>query len=317
MRKITLLLSFIACVLVAQAQLIVSDNFDYTVNTELKSHGWIGTGATPSTINPIMVVAPSITYSGYPGSVIGNQISLTTTGEDLNKSFPAAITTGTIYFSALVNLSAAQATGDYFFHIGDLPAGTSYFARVFAKLDGTNIAFGIQNISGGTPTPTPTYSTSTYSLNTTYLLVVKFEIASNTASLIINPVLNAEPSAGWLVNNSGTGAVPAGGFTTINVRQGTATNAPTLVMDGIRVATSWAGLFSTTGIFNTTADILQVKLIGKTLTVTNSPSSSVEIFNALGAKVKTLELVNGSVELSLTKGIYIVRAGQKTAKIMM
>ncbi|MDO9152916.1 MAG: hypothetical protein Q7U47_04280, partial [Paludibacter sp.] len=233
MKKITLLLSFIACVLVAQAQLLVNENFSYTVGTELKANGWVGTGATPSTVNPILITAPSITYTGYAESGVGNEISLTTSGEDLNKSF-TAITAGTIYFSAIVNLSAAQATGDYFLHVGDLPTGTSYYGRLFVKLDGTKIAFGMLNTSGGVAS----YTASTYDLNTTYLLVVKFNLSTLAASLIVNPIISTtEPTDGWLTNTTGTVVVPAGGFQTINIRQGTAANAPTLKLDGIRVAT--------------------------------------------------------------------------------
>lgn len=314
MKKTTILLTFIACIGIMQAQTIISENFNYTVGSELKANGWVGTGATPSTTNPILVTASSITYSGYPGSGIGQEISLTTSGEDLNKSF-TAITTGTIYYSVLVNFSAAQATGDYFMHLGDLPTGTAYYARLFAKSDGTKVAIGIQNMSGGTPTQT--YLPTTFDLNTNLLVVVKYVIATNTASVIVNPSLEGEPTTGWVSNASGTTAAPTAGITTINVRQGSSANAPTLKLDGIRVATSWSSLFTTTSVKDVSADNLDIKLVGRKLIVLNTASSKVEIFSVLGAKVATVELVNGSAELNLGKGLYIVRADKKTAKIML
>ncbi len=65
------------------------------------------------------------------------------------------------------------------------------------------------------------------------------------------------------------------------------------------------------------SDVLNIKLSGKKLTVLNAATSSVEIYTVLGAKVATLELHNGSTELNLSKGLYVVRAGKKVAKIML
>jgi hypothetical protein len=65
------------------------------------------------------------------------------------------------------------------------------------------------------------------------------------------------------------------------------------------------------------ADILNVSVAGKTLTVTNSSSSTAEIFNTVGVKVKTIQLVNGSADLNLAKGLYIVKVANKSAKIRL
>ena len=318
MKKITLLLSFIACVVMANAQL-VSENFDFTLGDQLKTHGWVGTGAAPSTTNPILITIPTITYAGYPGSGVGNEITLMNTGEDLNKSF-TAITSGSIYYSALINVTAAQATGDYFFHIGDVPTGTTFFGRIYIKqkIGTSNLAFGVLKTSGGTTVQNTSYSDSIYSLNTTYLLVAKVEVATGNSSLIINPAISAtEPTSGWLVSTVGTTTLPAAGFTTVNLRQGSASLAASLKVDGVKVATSWAALFTSTSVNPVSTDILNVSTAGKKLTITNSPSNTVEIFNTVGSKVQSLQLLNGSADLNLAKGLYIVRAGKATAKIML
>lgn len=243
------------------AQLLINENFEYTVGTELKANGWVGTGTTPSTTNPILVSTSSISYTGYSNSGTGNEITLTNIGEDLNKSFTAQ-TIGTLYASVLANITSAQVTGDYFLHFNDSPTGTAYFGRIFVKLDGTKIAFGIQNSNNlGGVGDGPTYTTSTYDLNTTYLLVLKYNISTNTSSLIVNPSLStSEPSANWISNSTGILTLPLTGLSTINIRQGSATNGPTLKLDGIRVGTSWNSIFSTgsvptvpTGVINTTA----------------------------------------------------------------
>lgn len=312
MRKITLLLSIIFCAVLANAQ-IIKENFSYATGN-LIDNGWVGTGATPSTTNPIQVTAASISYTGYPDSGVGNEITLATTGQDLNKSF-TAIATGTIYFSALVNVISAQ-TGDYFLHIGDSPTGSSFFGRVFVKLDGTNIAFGVQNTSG--TGVTPTYTASSYSLNTNYLVVGKVNAATGESSVIVNPDMAIEPTSGWITSTLGTLAVPAAGFATINIRQGGTTSAAALKLDGIRVATSWSALFSSTNdVNNPSASKLSVSVANNKLTITNAPSNAVEIFNTTGAKVLASQLINGSMDLNLAKGAYIVRSGNATAKIIL
>ncbi len=317
MRKITLLLFFIAFVLVSQAQLIVSENFNYTLGTDLKSNGWVGTGATPSTLNPIKITEPTITYSGYPNSGIGNEITMTTSGEDLNRSF-TAITSGTIYFSALINITAAG-SGDYFLHLGDVPTGSNFWCRTFVKLDGAKIAFGILNTAGGTTVTS--YTPSSYDLNTTYLLVVKLDIATVTASLIVNPALGAEPATGWITNNSGNGAFPAGGITTINLRQGSTTAgvSPALKLDGIRVANTWSALFSTSDTPNVSENSFKAIVSGKMLKIENvNNGTTVEIFSTIGNKVLSTKLENGTIVLNnLPKGMYVVRVGKESQKIML
>lgn len=324
MKKITLLLSFIFCAVLANAQLLLNENFDYTAAGLIGQGGWAISGT--STTNPISVTdvtSTPIIYSGYPTSGIGKEVTLANTGQDVTHAITTQ-TTGSVYFSVLVNITSAG-TGDYFIHLGEPLSTSAFFGRTFVKLDGTKIAFGIQNTSGGTPVPT--YTTSTFDLNTNYLLVIKVDVITGTSSLIVNPVISVtEPTTDWISSSTptnggvgGTSVPSASGIGEINIRQGSSSAgvAPILKLDGIRVATSWAALFSTTGISTPTADILNVSIAGKTLTVTNSPSSTVEIFNTVGAKVQTVELVNGSADLNIAKGLYIVRVGNKSAKIRL
>ena len=317
MKKITLLMSFIACVVFAQGQTLFVDNFNYTTGTDLLSQGgWslTGTAATPN----VKVATGSLSYVGYPASGIGNSVALGSTGQDINNAFTNQ-KTGFVYAAALVNITTAG-TGDYFIHFGELTSTTAYFCRTYVKADGTNIAFGVTNCSGGTPTQT--YTASSYVLGTTYLLVLKVDVVSGASSIIVNPALNTEPTTGWTTNNSGTTVpTPANGIGTINLRQGSATAgvSPTLTLDGIRVATSYGALFTATGLSTVKAEPLSISLAGKTLTVKEvADGSIVDIYSSIGAKVHSAQLVNGSVQLdNLSKGLYIVRVGNQSSKIMM
>jgi hypothetical protein len=147
--------------------------------------GHSGTGT-----NNISVSTGSISYPGYLSSGIGNQVSLINTGQDVNRTVEAQ-TSGTIYASLLVNITTAGA-GEYFFHLGQTVIGSNFRGRVFVKKDANDkLAFGIAQ-----STTTANYSGFLYDLNTTYLIVLKYEIIDGTnndvASIFVNPPLNAE-----------------------------------------------------------------------------------------------------------------------------
>jgi PKD repeat protein len=243
MKKHLLLYGFLPLFLIfgltlsGKAQLLFEENFSYPVGDLLTAHGWTNHSGTS---NFIVTTASSISYSGYLSSGIGAEVTLLATGEDVNKTFTPQ-TAGSVYTSFLVNVTSTSATGDYFFHLGQLAMGTLFKARVFVKNDGgTNLAFGIAH-TGGTSNPA-TYTSFNYALNTTYLIVVKYTFVAGTAndivSLIINPVIGAaEPPA------TVTAADPAqsdpSDLGTVALRQGTTGNQVNVKLDGIRVGSTW------------------------------------------------------------------------------
>ncbi|MDD4970445.1 MAG: T9SS type A sorting domain-containing protein [Paludibacter sp.] len=322
MKKITLLVSFIACVVFAHGQLLVNENFDYTAGSGLIGQGgWAIVGT--SVFNPITVTAPvtpGISYPGYPSTGIGSELPVAISGQDVTKAFTAQLT-GTVYYSFLANIQTALAKyrGDYFIHLVETGSTSAFFGRVYVKLVGTKIAFGILNASGGTYSPT--YTDASYDLNTTYMIVVKTNAATAASSLIINPAMNAEPTTGWTDNTTGGTTVPAStkGIGGINIRQGADSIAPTLKLDGIHVAISYNALFASTALQTLKADNLSVSLKGSTLTVNNAADgSTVDVYSSLGAKVQTSKLENNAIQLNnLSKGLYVVRAGNLTTKIML
>ena len=212
---------------------VVVENFSYPVSTPLTADGWSAHDAAG--MNAICVVSPGLSYPGYNSSGIGNAVSMSAGGEDDNRKFPE-ITKGSVYASFLVDVSSAQSGGDYFFHFST-NAVSVYTARVFAKDSGGRLSFGISKSSTA-----PNYTSAVYSYNTIYLLVVKykFNTASDTddlAALFINPPLNAPeplPAAEAAAGENDAASVGA-----IILRQGGAGTAPTLKIDGIRVAASW------------------------------------------------------------------------------
>ena len=316
MKKITLLLSFIACVGFTQAQNLLVEDFNYAVGQELIPNGWLLTGsaATPN----ILVTASTITYPGYPGSGIGNEITMAA-GQDVNKTFTPQ-TSGNVFVSFIASITTATATGDYFVNLGAQTIGTAYFGRVFAKkaADSDKIAFGIQYTSGGTVTQT--YSDFIYDLNTTYLIVLKYVIDgdNSNSSLIINPGMGStEPTTGWLTNNSGTSTKPAN-IGAIALRQGSPSSAPTLKLDGIRVAKSWGDLFVSTGVANTRLQNLNVWTSNGKINFNASAGEMVEVYNTLGQRLYNAAATDGQNEIPVAvKGIAIVKVGNRVGKVIL
>jgi hypothetical protein len=231
----------------AQTPLLVED-FNYAPGALLTDNGW--TAHSGGGTNPIAAVSPGLTMMGYPGSGVGNAAGLTVQGEDVNRPF-AIQSTGTVYAAFLVNLSEASTdvVGGYFFHLGPDPVSTTFRGRVFAKKDGSNnIAFGLSK--AGTTEATVAYTPFSYSLNTTYLIVVKYQIVDGPANDIVTMFVNsivpaAEPGTPTLtaIDTSATDISPG----TVSLRQGSGATSPTLVVDGIRVGTSWASVTAGSG----------------------------------------------------------------------
>ena len=228
-------------------QTLLVEDFNYASGQLLTANGW--TAHSAGGTNAITVSDPGLTYSGYPSSGVGRSVALTTSGEDDNKTFTVQ-TSGTVYASFMVNISdaAADPIGGYFIHLGPDPISTTFRGRVFIKKDASNnIAFGITKASTSTATDIA-YTPFSYSLNTTYLLVIKYTIvagtANDTVSLYINPALpGSEPGSATITAPDVAGGDINPG--SVALRQGTASTSPTVRVDGIRIGTSWAGVTDT------------------------------------------------------------------------
>jgi hypothetical protein len=219
--------------------LLLNEQFDYGVSPgellTVSSGNWLITGS--SITNPIQYVTSSLSMTNYPSNGVGGGATLTTTGQDVRRQFSSpAISSGVVYSSTLVSISSAQTNGDYFLHFSD--GGTSnFYCRVYAKDDGGVLRFGFFPASG-----TPVYSTNTYAYNTTYIVVLRYDFSTATASLfVLSSVSGTEPGTPTL---SGVAGTPSAGLSHMGLRQGTASNAPALSVDGIRVALNWADLFN-------------------------------------------------------------------------
>jgi hypothetical protein len=223
------------------AQVLFTENFDYPAGDTLWNHGWGQTGS--STATPIMITEPGLTFQGFPGGSGGNAATLKSSGQDLHHLLADTVRTGRIYAFLLVRVITAK-SGDYFFHLLQPPVGSNIFAgKISVRLaENGRLAFGIAKRSN-----IPTFTDSTYSTETTYLLVLKYSLNSETtvddqASLYVfsseSPPPIVEPAAATAGPVSDS-LPDAEDLCLVGLRQGTASVAPTLFIDGIRIATTW------------------------------------------------------------------------------
>ncbi len=283
------------------------ENFDYGTTpgdlTAVSGGNWAvhsGTGA-------VVYTNTSLSMAGYSSSGIGGSVIVDgALGEDVNRTFTEQ-TTGTVYFSALVNISAAT-TGNYFFHLKD--ATTGFRARVAAKDDGAgNILFGI-----ATSTTTYVYGTTPFNLNTTYLVVASYNITSGVSNLyVLTAPVATEPATPEATDTGTSGTA----ISSIALRQ--SGGIPTANVDGINVATSWASVLSTnefnasTG-FKIYPNPTSVGYVN--ITSNNTESMSVEVFDVLGKQVMNQTVSNTRLNVSsLKSGIYIIKISQDNTVI--
>lgn len=226
----------------AQAAVYYSTGFGagYTSGNLVGQNGWTQTGTT--TTNPIQVTGAA--------AVLG------TTGQDAYAAFSSAAPTTagtTLFFAATLRLTSAQAAGDYFMHVSD-PAGTAsnFYGRVFAKSSGSGFVLGISPNS-----TTATYGSTVLDFNYNYQVVIAWDFvagASNdTFSVYVNPLdtnrsaLTSYVSAAF----SGTAVEPSAQVSAINLRQGTAANAPSAQISSLSAGDSLGdvGVIPTPGAF--------------------------------------------------------------------
>lgn len=213
------------------SSLVLTEYFEYGVGQLLTANGW--TAHSGAGTNPLTVVDQTLEYAGYAGSAQGKAVAMTTS-EDAHRPFSASVSEGSVYAAMLVNVSAVNATGDYFFHMSANPQA-SFYARLNVKSDANGkLAFGVSG-NGSTFSSTA----FDYDMNKTHLVVVKYSFFADVADsvyLMVNPVGSMEPGS-WMAVSAPSSDIASLG--TMALRQA-ASNAPTLVIGGIRIGTDYA-----------------------------------------------------------------------------
>ncbi len=206
-----------------------SDNFNLYNDGDLAGQGpWLQTGTIATT--PIQINA--------------GRAQLGTAGQDIYAAFGAPITSSdgtSLYVGLTINVTSAQAAGDYFFHLSN-PAGTttSFYNRLFARSLGGGFELGFLDISGiGS---TITYGGVELSLATDHRVVIAQNFVAgalnDTFSLYVNPTdLAIEANNSPYLTHIWTSATAeTATYAAANLRQGTAANAAALFVDDLVIS---------------------------------------------------------------------------------
>jgi len=183
-----------------------------------------------------------------PLTVTGNILGLMNNGQDAYGAFSNAVpnSAGNGVYSGLdINISAAQAAGDYFFHLSD-PVGTnSFFNRLFARSSGAGFQLGIVDTSG--TGSTVSYGSGVLNFNQNYRVVTSWSFVAGTQndvfSIYVDPTdPNQAGNTAYLGGHvwTSTSVQEPLNVSSVNFRQGSAANAPTLTTDNLTVGTTFA-----------------------------------------------------------------------------
>lgn len=200
--------------------LLLVDNFEYPLGSNLSDNGWTahsGEGTQPPTITN------GLSFDGYAGSDLGGAALLDNNGEDVHRNFIPQ-TTGVVYAAFVVN-TADNANAGYFIHFGQENIGTTFFTRIWVNSTGDGLGIG-----QSTP---DTYIPITAGVPT--LVATKFDFASMKSSMYVFDSFPSEEPA--TADAEFTETASPSNVGSIALRQFNA--AMNIVVDGIRVATTW------------------------------------------------------------------------------
>lgn len=247
MKKLSVsLLSAILAFAAAQsskATILYTDNFNSYVNGNLA-------GVTQNTVGQGNWAQTS-TSATTPVQVLNGTAVLGTSGQDVYSPLSSiyTITDGTsLYFGLTINVSSAQATGDYFFSYDPVVSDTGlFYSRIFVKSSGAGFVLGYLETSGAGGAVN--YGSTVLSFSTAYNLVLGYNAvasgtANDTASLYVNPTDSVEGNnTAYIAGDTWTTATTENhNVAEINLRQGTGSSAAGLSVDNLIIANSFSDI---------------------------------------------------------------------------
>jgi hypothetical protein len=296
----------------------------------LTANGWTTHSGTAGQLSIITTPSDSGNSLSFPGlaASTGNRTAIAAgNSQDVNIALPTSLT-GIVYYSALIKATESSTLylntsfGDNFLSLTSVASATSslFQARLYVK-QGTlanTINIGILNNSGGTGA-VATWHPTNIDINTTNLMVVKYDLATNTASLFVNPVPGASEPATTLINSGGTSAAPSqiAGFV---IREAGSATAGTgnIEIDEIRVGSTFASVTpATLGVKSNDIAGLNIypnPVTNGTLFINTDANAerNATVFDVLGKQVLKVTTSNNAINVAnLNAGVYIVKVTEE------
>lgn len=251
-KRILGLVVLLTCFGIAQAKVLLTENFDYPVGTNLTDAANWSDVATKSN-SKIKVMDGAMTYPGYQSVVVGNAIQLNT-GKFQDVKVSIEQTTQTIAYSMLINVSEATDAGDLVFALQSGAGGffgTKDVLPLAIKAGSSDNKFVMGTCYSGSNTRMITYTTQEFDYNTDYLVVVEYEIVpagdmDDHVRLFVNETNHARPILNLYGVDLGTEVSTTDGFSAFQIYQGKnfSGNGPQMTIDALRIFTDWNDVFA-------------------------------------------------------------------------
>lgn len=234
MKKLLLILAlFVATTL--HAELLLTEDFSYPLSTELTSDGWFTSWGAESGIT----VCNGLVFPGYAGCGVGGAafIDVDSGSAQAHRAF-RTVTAGSVYVAFLFQPTVNYKKG-YFLCLRDSAVGGytfNYVGRVYlSETSKLGLTYGK---AGGSPT----YSNLILDGQKVYLVVLKYTVLEGTNNDVVSlyafdHMPASEPSEP-LLSLANDGTLPD--ITPAHVTLLGYDDDAVLVVDGIRVATTWA-----------------------------------------------------------------------------
>ena len=218
------------------------DGIDYTVGAALQTQS---TWTLLNSGDDLAITAGSLSHAGLPTST-GQKVSFAGAGIDASKQFTQQLT-GTVYYSFILNVTSVTSQTASSYITGFVEGSSSTFGgTVWTKAVGTT-GFNI-GLNPRTTLANTVYS-GTLPLNTPILVVVSYQIVAGTLNdvvkLWVNPTPGATEVASTLTLSATNTLADLANLNRILIRQGLATDTPSVEMDELRIGTTWESVTPT------------------------------------------------------------------------
>jgi hypothetical protein len=261
----------------------------------------------------VVIKTGNLSYTGLTSA--GNSISFDGGGKDPVTNFTPT-NSGSVYASFMLEVSAldAAAVNGYFGVLRN--DNGDYISRLWISPTSTT-SYRI-GISGGGTLNEIYAPTTDYALNETLFIVFNYDLDNDTVSAWINKGNTTAPTAD-ISEGSGSTSNTLNQFL---IRQDSATETPSIVMDELRIGTSWSEVVPSSlsaaqkdlSYFNLYPNPSKSNFIN--ITSTGLGAIQASVFDILGKQVINTAVSNGRLDVSpLNTGVYIVKLTQGKATI--
>jgi hypothetical protein len=225
----------------AQATLVFEDGFNYPAgNLNAASTNAFTGNPWTSGSSHITVVNNNLTYSGEQdqgGNAMSNVWGISA-GSIITTY--ANQTSGTLYYSFLVDVTAVGTINSYFTSLNPgvvTPGGSGDALGAYIKSDGSGWEIGMRTAGASTVEDTVAGTAGLLSLNTTYLVVMSYTFATGTAQMWVDPSAlgGSAPTADVSLTGGTSTAIDDIGF-----KAQSNGGATTLLYDNAIIGTTWA-----------------------------------------------------------------------------